>query len=112
MVKRLERALRRTPNLGLAFDGVFGPQLEAAVEEFHQGLSNTIPQAEEARIRLAVKFIPPDNRDIWIRVGMTLRSTGWGFSARMTDVEAPNNSCRFRLNGSSEKLPPLARFSC
>jgi hypothetical protein len=43
MVKRLERALRRTPNLGLAVDGVFGPQLEAAVKEFHQGLSITIP---------------------------------------------------------------------
>jgi len=36
-VKRLERALRRTPNPGLAVDGVFGPQLEAAVKQFQQG---------------------------------------------------------------------------
>jgi peptidoglycan hydrolase-like protein with peptidoglycan-binding domain len=36
-VKRLERALRRTPNLGLIVDGVFGPQLESAVKEFQQG---------------------------------------------------------------------------
>ena len=36
-VKRLERALRRTPNEGLRVDGVFGPQLEAAVKLFQQG---------------------------------------------------------------------------
>jgi peptidoglycan hydrolase-like protein with peptidoglycan-binding domain len=36
-VKRLERALRRTPNEGLAVDGVFGAQLENAVKEFQQG---------------------------------------------------------------------------
>jgi hypothetical protein len=63
MVKRLERALRRTPNLGLAVDGVFGPQLEAAVKEFHQGLSITIPQAEEALIAcqwaIRVRYPPP-----------------------------------------------------
>ena len=29
-VKRLERALRRTPDLGLTVDGVFGPQVETA----------------------------------------------------------------------------------
>jgi peptidoglycan hydrolase-like protein with peptidoglycan-binding domain len=33
-VKRLERALRRTPNPGLAVDDVFGPHLEAAVNQF------------------------------------------------------------------------------
>jgi peptidoglycan hydrolase-like protein with peptidoglycan-binding domain len=32
-VKRLERALRRTPNLGLTVDGVFAPQLESAVKD-------------------------------------------------------------------------------
>jgi peptidoglycan hydrolase-like protein with peptidoglycan-binding domain len=37
VVKRLERALRRTPNEGLAVDGVFGPQLEEAVKQFQQG---------------------------------------------------------------------------
>jgi peptidoglycan hydrolase-like protein with peptidoglycan-binding domain len=39
-VKRLERALRRTPNLGLTVDGVFGPKLEttvpAALSQFAQ----------------------------------------------------------------------------
>jgi peptidoglycan hydrolase-like protein with peptidoglycan-binding domain len=41
-VKRLERALRRTPNEGLAVDGVFGPKLETAVKEFQQGAELTV----------------------------------------------------------------------
>jgi peptidoglycan hydrolase-like protein with peptidoglycan-binding domain len=36
-VRRAERALRRTPNLGLTVDGIFGPQVETAVKEFQQG---------------------------------------------------------------------------
>jgi peptidoglycan hydrolase-like protein with peptidoglycan-binding domain len=36
-VKRLQRALRRTPNEGLRVDGVFNAQLETAVKEFQQG---------------------------------------------------------------------------
>ena len=32
VVRRLQRALRRTPNLGLIVDGVFGPVTEAAGE--------------------------------------------------------------------------------
>ena len=36
-VRRLQRALRRTPNLGLVVDGAFGPLTEAAVKEFQQG---------------------------------------------------------------------------
>jgi peptidoglycan hydrolase-like protein with peptidoglycan-binding domain len=36
VVRRLQRALRRTPNLGLAVDGAFGPLTEAAVKEFQQ----------------------------------------------------------------------------
>jgi murein L,D-transpeptidase YcbB/YkuD len=41
-VKRLERALRRTPNLGLTVDGVFGSQLETAVKQFQQGAGLTV----------------------------------------------------------------------
>jgi peptidoglycan hydrolase-like protein with peptidoglycan-binding domain len=36
-VRRLQRALRRTPNLSLVVDGAFGPATEAAVREFQQG---------------------------------------------------------------------------
>lgn len=42
VVKRLQRALRRTPNLGLVVDGVFGVQLEAAVKDFQQGAGLTV----------------------------------------------------------------------
>lgn len=44
VVKRLERALRRTPNLGLAVDGVFGPQLETAVKDFQEGAGLTVDE--------------------------------------------------------------------
>ena len=37
VVRRLQRALRRTPDLGISIDGVFGPQLEAAVKSFQEG---------------------------------------------------------------------------
>ena len=37
VVRRLQRALRRTPNLGLPVDGVFGSELEAAVRDFQEG---------------------------------------------------------------------------
>src|ERR1700722_19881953 len=36
VVRRLQRALRRTPNLGLAVDGIFGPQVDTAVKNFQQ----------------------------------------------------------------------------
>ncbi len=36
-VRRLQRALRRTPNLSLVVDGVFGPATHQAVIEFQQG---------------------------------------------------------------------------
>ena len=36
-VRRLQRALRRTPDLGLTVDGIFGPQIETAVKNFQQG---------------------------------------------------------------------------
>jgi peptidoglycan hydrolase-like protein with peptidoglycan-binding domain len=41
-VRRLQRALRRTPNLGLVVDGVFGPSTDAAVKEFQQGAGLTV----------------------------------------------------------------------
>jgi peptidoglycan hydrolase-like protein with peptidoglycan-binding domain len=37
VVRRLQRALRRTPNLGVVVDGSFGPVTEQAVIEFQQG---------------------------------------------------------------------------
>jgi peptidoglycan hydrolase-like protein with peptidoglycan-binding domain len=37
VVRRLQRALRRTPNLGIAVDGIFGLPTETAVKEFQQG---------------------------------------------------------------------------
>ncbi len=37
VVRRLERALRRTPNPSLSVDGVFGTLLESAVKQFQQG---------------------------------------------------------------------------
>ena len=37
VVRRLERALRRTPNLGLTVDGAFSAQVEAAVKQFQEG---------------------------------------------------------------------------
>jgi peptidoglycan hydrolase-like protein with peptidoglycan-binding domain len=41
-VRRLQRALRRTPNLGLVVDGVFGSLTDAAVKEFQQGAGLTV----------------------------------------------------------------------
>ncbi len=37
VVRRLQRALRRTPNLGIVVDGVFGPLTETAVTQFQEG---------------------------------------------------------------------------
>ena len=41
-VRRLQRALRRQPDLDIAVDGVFGPKTEAAVKDFQQGASLTV----------------------------------------------------------------------
>jgi len=41
-VKRLERALRRTPDLGLTVDGVFGPKVETAIKQFQQEAGLTV----------------------------------------------------------------------
>lgn len=41
-VRRLQRALRRTPNLGVSIDGIFGPQTEGAVTGFQQGEGLTV----------------------------------------------------------------------
>jgi peptidoglycan hydrolase-like protein with peptidoglycan-binding domain len=42
VVRRAQRALRRTPNLGLVVDGVFGPVTETAVKEFQEGAGLTV----------------------------------------------------------------------
>jgi peptidoglycan hydrolase-like protein with peptidoglycan-binding domain len=42
VVRRLQRALRRTPIAGLAVDGVFGPTTEVAVRDFQQAVSLTV----------------------------------------------------------------------
>lgn len=41
-VRRVQRALRRTPDLGLVVDGIFGPATEAAVRTFQQGHGLTV----------------------------------------------------------------------
>jgi peptidoglycan hydrolase-like protein with peptidoglycan-binding domain len=41
VVRRLQRALRRTPNLGITVNGIFDAQIETAVEEFQQGAGLT-----------------------------------------------------------------------
>jgi peptidoglycan hydrolase-like protein with peptidoglycan-binding domain len=42
VVRRLQRAIRRTPDLGLKVDGIFGPATENAVKEFQQGAGLTV----------------------------------------------------------------------
>ncbi len=37
VVRRAQRALRRTPNLTLLVDGIYGPATEAAVKDFQEG---------------------------------------------------------------------------
>lgn len=41
VVRRLQRALRRTPNLGITVNGIFEAQLETTVKEFQQGAGLT-----------------------------------------------------------------------
>jgi peptidoglycan hydrolase-like protein with peptidoglycan-binding domain len=41
-VRRVQRALRRTPDLGLKVDGIFGPKTEAAVKSFQRGKGLTV----------------------------------------------------------------------
>jgi peptidoglycan hydrolase-like protein with peptidoglycan-binding domain len=48
-VRRLQRALRRTPNLGLTVDGIFGPLVEAAVKDFQQGAGLAASGTVDAR---------------------------------------------------------------
>jgi peptidoglycan hydrolase-like protein with peptidoglycan-binding domain len=41
-VRRAQRALRRTPDLGLVVDGIFGSKTEAAVKAFQRGKGLTV----------------------------------------------------------------------
>ncbi len=41
-VRRAQRALRRTPDLGLVEDGIFGPSTEAAVKNFQHSKGLTV----------------------------------------------------------------------
>jgi peptidoglycan hydrolase-like protein with peptidoglycan-binding domain len=41
-VRRAQRALRRTPNLDVVVDGIFGPRTETAVKEFQSGNGLTV----------------------------------------------------------------------
>ena len=41
-MQRAQRALRRTPDLELVVDGIFGPATEAAVKTFQQGQGLTV----------------------------------------------------------------------
>ena len=41
-VRRAQRALRRTPDLGLVVDGIFGAKTEAAVKSFQRGKGLTV----------------------------------------------------------------------
>ena len=41
-VRRAQRALRRTPDLGLLVDGIFGSKTEAAVKTFQRGKGLTV----------------------------------------------------------------------
>lgn len=42
VVRRLQRALRRTPNLGITVSGAFDAQTETAAKEFQQGAGLTV----------------------------------------------------------------------
>jgi peptidoglycan hydrolase-like protein with peptidoglycan-binding domain len=42
VVRRLQRTLRRTPNLGLTINAIFDSQTETAVKEFQQGASPVV----------------------------------------------------------------------
>jgi peptidoglycan hydrolase-like protein with peptidoglycan-binding domain len=41
VVRRLQRALRRTPDLGITVNGIFDAQIETAVKDFQQGAGLT-----------------------------------------------------------------------
>ena len=41
VVKRVQRALRRTPNLSIVVDGIFGPATQTGVVDFQQGAGLT-----------------------------------------------------------------------
>jgi len=65
-VRRLQRALRRTPNLGLVVDGVFGSQLDTAVKDFQEGAGLTADGVVGPQTWAAL----PDGRPMpWLKEG-------------------------------------------
>ena len=52
-------------------------------------------EAQEKRIRSALQCIPADNRDVWLRIGMALHWTGWGFPARSIWDDWSRTSSKF-----------------
>jgi hypothetical protein len=55
-------------------------------------------EAEEARIDSALDFIPADDRDVWLRVGMAMHWTGWGDRARRMWERWSNKSKKYNAD--------------
>ena len=51
--------------------------------------------AEEKRVKSALECICADERDVWLRIGMALHSTGWGGQARRMWDDWSNASNKF-----------------
>jgi hypothetical protein len=74
---------------------------EARVERSSRSID--VPGAwnepKNIRIRSALKCIPADNRDDWLRVGMALHWTGWGDQARFLWDDWSRTSPKFDQAG-------------
>lgn len=67
---------------------------------------------EENRIRSALKFIPADDRDVWLRVGMALHGTEWGLPARNIWDEWSRSSSKFDPRDQDKTWRSFRRGSC